>query len=189
MRSLSFFTRAARAGACSSPQKLLYPLTQQHGLHLGGGHWVAYIQAHTVEHAAPERPHHGAALLDAAEVRAPQVGQRHGDHGHVQAVGTGTVQDLDDAALEGLQLPVAGDAALGEDGQQVALAQHLGGTLEGGLVGLRVFPLRRNRDGLGQSEQPAQQAARLLHGGDGVPGNAQLLRSSASGWISAWYSG
>jgi hypothetical protein len=33
--------------------------------------------------------------------------------------------------LKGCSCAVAGDAALGEDGQQVALAQHLRGALEG----------------------------------------------------------
>jgi hypothetical protein len=39
-------------------------------------------EADTAEHAAPERSHHGIALLDAREVRAPQVlqGQRHHRH-------------------------------------------------------------------------------------------------------------
>ena len=38
------------------------------------------VQPHAAEQAAPERPHHRPALLDAAEERAPQVGQRHRHH-------------------------------------------------------------------------------------------------------------
>ena len=65
-------------------------------------------------------------------------------------------QNLHDASLEGLQLAIGGDATLWEDGQQITLAQHLGSTGKRGFIGRWVFLVRRNRNGLGQLEQPAQ---------------------------------
>ena len=47
-------------------QQLPDPRLQQRRLHLRRRHWRTDVEPHPIEHAPPERPHHGAALLDAA---------------------------------------------------------------------------------------------------------------------------
>ena len=105
---------------------------------------------HAAEQAAPERLGHGRAL-DPREERAPQVLQRERDHRH-----GALLEDAHDAALERLERAVVGDAAFGEDAQQVALGQHLVGGLERGLVGGRVVRLRGDGNRLGEPEEQAQ---------------------------------
>ena len=142
--SIVFSTPIERRGLARRPraesgfEQPRHARLQHLGLRLGKRHRRAHVQAHAVEQAAPERPHHGASC----SMRLKYEPQR-----LVSAIGiTGTsrpsaraLQDLHDTALERLELSIARDAAFGEDGQQVAVPQHLGSTLEGGLVGRGVF--------------------------------------------------
>ena len=65
-------------------------------------------------------------------------------------------QELHDTGLELAQLTIERDTAFGKDAQQVTLIQHLARLRKSGLVGDRVFALRRDGDGLGQAEQRAE---------------------------------
>ncbi len=101
-------------------------------------------------------PHFDAA----AEIRAPQIGpSAMGTTGTSMPWACAGLQDLHHAALEGLQLSVAGDRAFGKNGEQIALAQHLHGLRECVFVGRRVFLLWCDGNGLGQPEQPAEPQA------------------------------
>ena len=79
----------------SSFQQCSDPRAQGLGLYFGRRERRPRVQAHPAEKPSPERPDHGRAFFDAAEKRSPEVGQRHGHNGHLQAVALGVFQDLD----------------------------------------------------------------------------------------------
>ena len=129
-------------------------LLQYSGLYPFSRHGSAYIEANTAEKTTTKGFGHGCAF-DTAEIRAPQICQRHGDDRCINPITFGVFKNLHNAALENLKIAIFGQAAFGEDGQQITLAQHFGGSLKCRFIKRRVFTAGCNGYGFEEFKKPA----------------------------------